>query len=126
MPIHDAPPPGFDTGGDATRRTWLATERTWLAWVRTGLTSTAVALGVGRLVPSVAHVGQRWPYSVVGAGYGLLGAALLLYGFRRRSEVEDAIERGRYATPDPRVLAVFGIVGALLALGTVALVFLHD
>src|SRR5436305_11772952 len=61
----DRPAAGFDQAGDATRRTWLANERTWLAWVRTGLTSTAVALGVGKLVPELAHAHTRWPYEAL-------------------------------------------------------------
>jgi putative membrane protein len=112
------PPPGFDEAGDATRRTWLASERTWLAWVRTGLASSAVALGVGRVVPEVAHASQRWPYEILGAGYGLLGAALVIYGFQRRREVDHAVREGRYVAPDEVTLAVFAVVAGLLSVGT--------
>ena len=112
------PPPGFDEAGDATRRTWLASERTWLAWVRTGLASSAVALGVGRIVPSVAHASQRWPYEVLGAGYGLLGAALVVYGFQRRREVNQAVRAGRYVAPHEVTIAAFAVLGGLLGIGT--------
>src|SRR3954469_3608118 len=91
--------PTTDELGDATRRTWLASERTWLAWVRTGLTSTAVALGVGKITPELANATTTWPYVVVGAGYALLGAALVAYGFSRRAEVDHAIQRGEYVAP---------------------------
>jgi putative membrane protein len=112
------PPPGFDEAGDATRRTWLASERTWLAWVRTGLASSAVALGIGRVVPDVAHATHRWPYAVLGAGYGILGAALVVYGFQRRREVDQAVRAGRYVAPHDVVVAVFAVVAGALGLGT--------
>ena len=41
------------SGGDGTRRTALAAERTWLAWWRTGLGASAVAIGVGRILPGL-------------------------------------------------------------------------
>ena len=74
----DEPPPTpeprrFDEDGDATRRTWLASERTVLAWLRTGLTATAVALGVGKLIPDLRTGGKDWPFVVLGAGYAILG-----------------------------------------------------
>ena len=89
--VTDRPAPRFDEAGDATRRTWLANERTWLAWVRTGLTCTAVALGVGKVVPDLAKAGHRWPYTVLGVGYAVLGALLVLYGFQRRGEVGTTV-----------------------------------
>jgi uncharacterized membrane protein YidH (DUF202 family) len=116
--IISQPPPGFDEAGDATRRTWLASERTRLAWVRTGLASSAVALGVGRVVPEVAHANHRWPYEVLGAGYGVLGAALVIYGFQRRREVDHAVRAGRYAAPDERAIGAFAVLAGLLGIGT--------
>ena len=107
---------------DATRRTWLASERTWLAWVRTGMTSTAVALGVGKITPVLADRTTRWPYAVVGGGYALLGALLVAYGFSRRREVDRAIEQQRYVGPDPRVVAFFAVAGFVLGLATFAVV----
>ena len=38
---------------DSTRRTRLANERTYLAWWRTGLTTLAVAIGAGKIVPEL-------------------------------------------------------------------------
>ena len=81
---------GFDETTDATRRTRLANERTYLAWWRTGLTSIAVSVGVGRIVPGVAHV-TKWPYELVGAGFGLLGIAFIVVGYLRVRAVERAV-----------------------------------
>ena len=81
---------------DATRRTRLATERTYLAWWRTGLTSIAVGVGVGRLVPSVSNV-TRWPYELTGAGFGVLGLAFIWSGYARARAIESALDRGSFA-----------------------------
>lgn len=113
------PPPG-----DATRRTWLASERTWLAWIRTGLTSTAVALGVGKITPELAKASTTWPYVAVGAGYALLGAALVAYGFARRGHVDEAIERGSYAPVGAFAVAVFAGAGVVLGLATFVVVLI--
>src|SRR3954447_22344561 len=113
--------PTTDELGDATRRTWLASERTWLAWVRTGFTATAVAVGIGRIVPEISHV-ARLPYAIVGVGYALLGVALVVYGHVRRHEVDTAIARGEYAAPDDRALIAFVGVGAVLGIASGALI----
>jgi putative membrane protein len=117
-----APPPAFDSAGDATRRTWLANERTWLAWVRTGLTATAVALGLGKIAPELAGAHHRWPYAVIGVGYALFGVALVAYGFARRREVDAAILRGDYVGPRSSVLTGFAVAGVALGVATAALV----
>jgi putative membrane protein len=125
MPEHRTPPPRFDEGGDATRRTWLANERTWLAWVRTGLTATAVALAIGKVVPELGNATPVWPYRVLGAGYALLGVALVAYGFVRRDEVDEAIAAGSYRSPNGRVLAGFGAFALVLGLGSVVTLLLE-
>ena len=79
----------FDETRDATRRTRLANERTYLAWWRTGLTSIAVSIGLGRIVPGVSHV-TRWPYEAVGAGFGLLGVAFIVLGYARGAQPSSA------------------------------------
>jgi putative membrane protein len=112
--------PGFDQDGDATRRTWLASERTVLAWLRTGLTATAVALGVGKLIPSLADGGASWPYVVIGAGYGVLGVVIVAYGMWRGREVDRAIREGRWLTVDDR--AMWLIAGLSIAFGLLATV----
>ena len=104
---------------DATRRTRLANERTYLAWWRTGLTSIAVSVGIGRITPDVSNV-TRWPYEVVGAGFGLLGIAFIWFGYARSRAVEDALNRGSFAPIGFRLplalVAVGGVLGAAVVL----------
>jgi putative membrane protein len=105
--------PGIE---DATRRTRLANERTYLAWWRTGLTSLALAVGVGRVAPDVANT-TKWPYELAGVGFGLLGLALLWFGYARFRAIESALDRGSFAPLEARLAA--GLVVAGLALGAV-------
>jgi putative membrane protein len=119
----EQPPPSpkaadFDQDGDATRRTWLAGERTVLAWLRTGLTATAVALAVGKVVPDLRDGGTTWPFVVLGAGYGLLGVLIVAYGLYRGREVDRAIRAGRWLTLDDRAMWLIG--GLAIALGVLA------
>jgi putative membrane protein len=85
---------------DASRRTWLAAERTWLAWWRTGIATGAVALAVGRVLPALTH-GARWPYRILGIGYGLLSVAILLIGARRQHRASSALRRGVFEELNP-------------------------
>jgi putative membrane protein len=110
-----------DEGTDATRRTRLANERTYLAWWRTGLTSFAVSLGVGKIVPVLSNA-EEWPYQVLGAGFALLGILCVGYGFRRERAVEAAIERGDYAAADSR--ATFGLTAFALVLGVITMLLI--
>ncbi len=105
---------------DATRRTRLANERTYLAWWRTALTAFAVSLGVGKIVPDVAHKSERWPYALAGAGYALLGVVFLALGLRRERAVEAALEQGVFV-PLSR-LAVLGLAAGGVALGVLTFV----
>jgi inner membrane protein YidH len=121
----EAPPPSpqprrFDEDGDATRRTWLASERTVLAWLRTGLTATAVALAVGKVVPDLRGGGTRWPFVALGGAYAVLGVVIVAYGLWRGREVERAIREGRWISPDDRAMWVIG--GLSIALGLMAAV----
>jgi putative membrane protein len=84
-----------DQLADATRRTRLANERTFLAWLRGGLTSIAVGVGAGAVIPGVAPV-TRWPFLALGVGFGLFGVLLMGVGAVRRREVERALAEGRY------------------------------
>jgi putative membrane protein len=103
---------------DATRRTRLANERTYLAWWRTGLTSLAVCVGVGRLVPSVA-TGAHWPYEALGVGYGILGIAFIAAGYVRTRDVEHALDRGSFAPLADRVTTALTAAGLALGVATV-------
>jgi len=79
-----------------------------------------VSLGVGKIVPDVAHKSERWPYALAGAGYALLGVVFLGFGFRRERAVEAALERGVFA-PLSR-LAVLGLAAGGVALGVLTFV----
>jgi len=116
----------MDEAADATRRTRLANERTYLAWWRTGLTSLAVGLGAGKLVPGITNNTDSWGYQIVGAGFALLGMACIGYAFRRQAAVEEAIESGRYAPPDARITLALTLVGLVLGLATVLLIASGD
>jgi putative membrane protein len=114
-------PPG-EEAVDATRRTHLAGERTQLAWWRTGLTALAVALAVGRVVPELQDTATQWPYTVVGVGFALYGVALIAYGTRRASSLEQAVERGGYAFPSDAILQGLTVAAVVLSLATAALI----
>jgi putative membrane protein len=106
---------------DAGRRTRLANERTYLAWWRTGLTSLAVAIGIGRIVPGVSNV-TTWPYQVVGAAYGVLGVCFMVIAHHRVRSVERAVDSGTFARLDERLGAGLLLVGIGLGTATVGLV----
>jgi putative membrane protein len=122
-PLDTEPPGGerFDEAGDATRRTLLANERTGMAWWRTGLTSVAVGLGIGKVIPELTE-GTTWPYTVVGADYAALGIVLFAYGTWRHREVEAAVTRGGFARPGWSFLRAITAAGVILGLLTVALI----
>jgi putative membrane protein len=106
---------------DASRRTWLAAERTWLAWWRTGLGATAVAVGVGRILPGLAG-GERWPLKALGLGYGVLAVAVLVIGGLRQASVATALRRGSYDQLSGPLVLWLTAAGVILALGTIAVV----
>jgi putative membrane protein len=110
--------PGIE---DATRRTRLANERTYLAWWRTGLTSFAVAVGIGRLVPATSHV-TRWPYELVGAGFGVFGVACVVFAYARARAVERALDRGQFAPLTDRASVSLTAGGVALGVATILLV----
>ena len=106
---------------DATRRTRLANERTFLAWWRTGLTALAVCVGIGRLVPAHTDL-ARWPYEVVGAGFGVLGVGFVWLGYSRTRAIENALDRGGFAPMGVAIPAVLLGASLLLGVATIALV----
>jgi uncharacterized membrane protein YidH (DUF202 family) len=121
--VSSAPQPvASDTGPkDASRRTWLAAERTWLAWWRTGLGATAVAIGVGRILPGVAG-GTRWPLKLLGLAYGILAVAILLIGGVRQAHVASALRRGTYDELSGPLVMWLTAAAVLLAVATIAVV----
>jgi inner membrane protein YidH len=106
---------------DVPRRTWLAAERTWLAWWRTGLGAGAVAIAVGRLLPGLAG-GARWPYRVLGLGYGVLAVAILVVGAARQQHVARALRHDDY--DELSTSLVMWLTAAAVALSTVTLAVL--
>jgi putative membrane protein len=112
---------GFDETKDAARRTRLANERTYLAWWRTGLTSIAVCIGLGRIVPGVTNV-TKWPYELVGAGYGVLGVGFMVLAQLRVRAVEAAVDRGEFARLDARLTILLLAAGTVLGIGAIVLV----
>ena len=112
---------GFDETKDAATRTRLANERTYLAWWRTGLTSIAVCIGLGRIVPGVTNV-TKWPYELVGAGYGVLGVGFMILAHVRVRAVEAAVDRGEFARLDSRWAAGLLAAGTILGVGAIVLV----
>jgi putative membrane protein len=109
---------------DASRRTRLANERTYLAWLRSALTALAVAIGAGKIVPGVADV-TSWPFELLGAGYAVLALGLVVGGLRRFLGVEEALEAGDFSPLTGRDALLLGGVASLLAISTLALVFVR-
>ena len=118
-PEHDG---GERDAVDASRRTSLAAERTWLAWWRTGLGATAVAVGVGRILPGLTGGGARWPLEVLGLGYGGLAVAVLVIAAVRQNRVAEALRMGRYDQLSTRLVMWLTGTAVVLALGTLAVV----
>jgi inner membrane protein YidH len=115
--------PADDDPVDPTRRTRLASERTVLAWLRTGLTATAVALAVGKVVPELGGGGAHWPFVAIGAGYAVLGVVIVIYGMVRGRQVDRALDEGRYVGLNDAAMWVIGSISAFLALATVVVLF---
>jgi putative membrane protein len=114
-----------EEAGDALRRTRLANERTYLAWWRTGLTTFAVGLGAGKLVPELTS-GAVWPFELIGTAFAVAGIALIAYAYVRQRQVEEAVARGGYAPFDSRAGLVFAAVGVILGLGTIVLILIES
>jgi putative membrane protein len=107
---------------DAVRRTRLAAERTELAWWRTALTSIAVAVGVGRVVPELSGTSTEWPYLAVGIGFAVYSLALFAYGSVRSRKVERALDLGEMIPSSRNEARLLMAFGAVLCLATVALI----
>lgn len=106
---------------DASRRTRLAAERTYLAWWRAGLAALAVALAVGRVLPDLSSA-SSWPFVTLGLGYGVLGFLFLGYGVVRQRDMDRSLAEGRWLPMSRRFLMALGILAAVLAVGTIALI----
>ena len=111
-------PPGAADSGPL--QIVMAAERTWLAWWRSALVATAGALGVGRLAPRLLHV-SPWPYVLLGIGYASLAIGLVVVGAYRQRSLQRAVTSGADIELDFKLVAVFSVGGALLALTTIVL-----
>lgn len=109
---------------DATRRTRLAGERTQLAWWRTGLTSLAVGIAIGRVVPELNQGIDQWPYVVLGVGFGLYGVLLFAYGNMRGRALDDAVAHGGYAQFGRQANLALALGGIVLGVATCLLILL--
>jgi putative membrane protein len=125
VPATSPPPPTSPDDESVDRRTSLAGERTLLAWWRTGLTAIAVALAVGRVLPELASDSPRWPYVVIGVGFGLYGIALIAYGTRRIATLNSEIGVPPQDRPALREMGVLAAVGVVLGLGSIALILVQ-
>jgi inner membrane protein YidH len=113
--------PATPQNSDVTRRTWLAAERTWLAWWRTGIGASAVAIGVGRIVPELTH-GARWPWRALGIAYGLIAVAVLVLGAVRQQRTAEALRRGSYNELSSPLVMYLTAAAVVVSLGAVVLV----
>ena len=111
----------FDDAEDALQRTRLANERTYLAWWRTGLTTFAVGVAAGKLVPELS-TGAAWPFEALGVAFTLVGLLFIVYAYARQSRVDRAIARGEYAPFDPRTGLLFAALGVMLGIGTIVII----
>jgi uncharacterized membrane protein YidH (DUF202 family) len=125
--VSATPPPTPKSPEDegVDRRTSLAGERTLLAWWRTGFTAIAVAIAVGRVLPELTSDSPRWPYVVIGVGFGLYGIALIAYGTRRIASLNSEIGVPPQDRPALRSMAVLAVVGVVLGIGSIALILVQ-
>jgi putative membrane protein len=114
-------PQQSDKPGDGTRRTHLADERTYLAWLRSGFAAFAVSLGAGKVLPALTR-GSRWPYTVLGVGFAVVGVAFVVCGLVRQRTVDDAISRGEYVRLDEKIAAGLAVTIGLLGLVLLAVI----
>ena len=111
----------FDEARDATRRTRLANERTYLAWWRTGLTTFAVSVAAGKLVPELSS-GAAWPFEAIGVAFAVVGLLFIAYAYVRQTRVEEALARGEYAPFETRAGLLFAALGVMLGIGTITII----
>lgn len=109
----------------APRRTMLAAERTQLAWWRTGFALLAVGLAIGKIVPQLARDEVVWPYTVLGAAFGLFAIVMTLQGSHRRSQVEIAVKTGQPVKSSPLVQRSLTACAVVLALATTLMIIFN-
>ena len=109
----------------APRRTMLAAERTQLAWWRTAFAVLAVGLAVGKIIPQLAGDDRVWPYTVLGAAFGLYAVVLTIQGSHRRGQVEVAVATGEPVATNRAVQVLLTAGATALALATTAMIIFN-
>jgi putative membrane protein len=106
-----------------SRRTRYAEERTLLAWWRTGIAASAVAIGIGGVVPHLTGL-PRDRFVALGAGYGLAAIFFVVGGsYRSRRAQQTLDDDGEFeAIPIPLLVAVTAYLSALVILTLIALI----
>jgi putative membrane protein len=106
----------------ASRRTRYAEERTLLAWWRTGIAASAVAIGVGGVVPHLTGLPHE-RFVVLAAGYGIAAIFFLIGGSFRSRRAQQTLDRdGNFeAIPTAMLVGVTAYLSALVALTVIAL-----
>jgi hypothetical protein len=69
---------------------------------------------------------HNWPYVVIGAGFGVLGLAFILFALIRQRQVDRALATGTYAPFDDRIALVLTVAGLLLGAGTILIVIVQS
>jgi uncharacterized membrane protein YidH (DUF202 family) len=114
--------PGETVFGDPTRRTYLAQERTLLAWWRTGLGTVAVAVGIGAILPKLAHL-PAGPFVGLGAGYAALSIWFILLGAYRQWANERAFAERRFLGLRPGMVTALTVYMTALVVATTWVLF---
>jgi putative membrane protein len=106
------------------KRTSLALERTQLAWWRTGMTSLAVGIGVGRVVPELQDSKNDWAYVALGVAYALYGLALIAFGTIRERSIKSELADGSDSVAKSAFELVMAVGAMGLAVATALLILL--
>ena len=102
----------------------MADERTWLAWFRTGLAAAAVAIAVGGVLPDLS-TGVKWPYRLLGLGYGVLAAAILVLAAVRHRRFAEALKHGDPAPPLGPLVMWLTVAAVALTTATLTLLTIY-
>ena len=111
---HDGHEPTF---GDPTRRTFLAQERTILAWWRTALSTLAVAVGIGGILPKLVKL-PKGPYVAIGVGYLVLSLWFVLLGAQRQRANDRALIERRFVALSRSMIMAMSVYMAVLIVMT--------
>ena len=102
---------------DPTRRTFLAQERTILAWWRTALSTLAVAVGIGGILPKLVKL-PKGPYVAIGAGYLVLSLWFVLVGAHRQRANDRALAERRFIGLSRKMITAMTAYMAVLIVAT--------